>query len=467
MMRVYLHRRSRRRSKEGAVCTRLITAMVAVALVAGTVAPTMASVPWMGFDDVPPSNIFYDDIEWLRAEGITKGCNPPANTMFCPDRSVTRGEMAAFLARALDLAEPVTDNWFTDDDASIFEADIDKIAEAGITLGCNPPINDRFCPDHRVTRQQMASFLTRTLGLSTGDDLDWFVDDDASVHETDVNRLRTSWITFGCNPPTENRFCPTAPVSREQIAAFMHRALTQPIEGAAIAIHGSTWPETIYPYMDMVGTFGVRNAGTVPLHDATVEPYQPDPDEPAWGACVYGVVTGPAEVLGNGDDVLDPGEIWDWYCSLSIYGADDSMYLEARALPPSGEAVTAVGSVRYEYVDPIDVTVALSDHQVTPGTEVTWTVTLTNPSGLESIDVYVGVRHDNEGPYTDFRSPTTKRVDDGDDVFEAGEVWEYVYSAGIWVDTYLVVESSYAPLAHPGAHTGLQYVFSDTVVVTP
>ena len=45
----------------------------------------------------------------------------------------------------------------------MFETDIERIAQAGITLGCNPPTNDRFCPDDTVTRGQMAAFLSRML----------------------------------------------------------------------------------------------------------------------------------------------------------------------------------------------------------------------------------------------------------------------------------------------------------------
>jgi hypothetical protein len=72
--------------------------------------------------------------------------------------------MAAFLTRALDLtATGSTD--FVDDDGSIFETDIEKLANAGITKGCNPPSNDRYCPNDSVTRGQMAAFLTRALDL--------------------------------------------------------------------------------------------------------------------------------------------------------------------------------------------------------------------------------------------------------------------------------------------------------------
>ena len=93
---------------------------------------------------------------------MTRGCNPPSNDRFCPQDAVTRGQMAAFLSRALSLpAASGTD--FADDDASVFEDAIERLAAAGITRGCNPPSNTRFCPDAAVTRGQMAAFLQRAL----------------------------------------------------------------------------------------------------------------------------------------------------------------------------------------------------------------------------------------------------------------------------------------------------------------
>ncbi|MPZ54866.1 MAG: S8 family serine peptidase, partial [Acidimicrobiia bacterium] len=77
-----------------------------------TEAPTSTTVPpttepepgeHIGFDDVPDDHLFHDDIIWLAEEGITYGCNPPKNTLFCPSESVTRGQMAAFLTRTFDL----------------------------------------------------------------------------------------------------------------------------------------------------------------------------------------------------------------------------------------------------------------------------------------------------------------------------------------------------------------------------
>jgi len=69
-----------------------------VGVTALIVAP-LTAVATHTFNDVPDTHTFHADIEWLEASGVTKGCNPPANTLFCPDDDVTRGQMAAFMKR--------------------------------------------------------------------------------------------------------------------------------------------------------------------------------------------------------------------------------------------------------------------------------------------------------------------------------------------------------------------------------
>lgn len=179
----------------------------------------------VGFTDDDDS-IFESDIEWMFANGYTKGCNPPANDKYCPNNFVTRGQMAAFLTRALGLTDQSGENTFTDDDTSIFEADIEKLAFAGITRGCNPPDNDRYCPGEIVTRGQMAAFLTRALLLTEQPDENTFIDDDDSIFENDIEKLAAAGITKGCNPPTNNKFCPDNNVTRGQMAAFLRRGLS-------------------------------------------------------------------------------------------------------------------------------------------------------------------------------------------------------------------------------------------------
>jgi hypothetical protein len=111
---------------------------------------------------------FASGLEWRQA--ITtftqQAGKPPAiyQLFFDVERedSITREQMAAFLARSFDLAPSGTD-FFVDDRSSIFQSAIDKVARAGITLGCNPADNNRFCATDLVTRGHMAASLRRSL----------------------------------------------------------------------------------------------------------------------------------------------------------------------------------------------------------------------------------------------------------------------------------------------------------------
>lgn len=58
---------------------------------------------------------------------------------------------------------------FTDvSDTNTFHEDIDAIADARVTIGCNPPANTEYCPDDFVTREQMAAFMNRLGALDAG-----------------------------------------------------------------------------------------------------------------------------------------------------------------------------------------------------------------------------------------------------------------------------------------------------------
>lgn len=177
------------------------------------------------FEDVDDDNTFHDDIEWLAIEGVTRGCNPPTNTRFCPDGDVTRGQMAAFLDRALDLPDAPSAG-FRDTGDHVFVDEIDRLAAAGITRGCNPPANDRFCPDQPVSRKQMAAFLVRALDLGAADHPGFRDVPAGSTFDDDIRRLATAGVTRGCNPPKNDRYCPDGSVSRAQMAAFLRRGLT-------------------------------------------------------------------------------------------------------------------------------------------------------------------------------------------------------------------------------------------------
>ena len=235
---------------------------------ATAVLATMAVIVGLGSssaeaDEQPPSVVlgpgsFTDDngsihessIEALAAAGITLGCNPPDNDHYCPTTPTTHAEMATFLTRALDL--PATSNdYFTDDNGSIHESSINALAAAGITLGCNPPDNDHYCPTTPTTHAEMATFLTRALDLPATSN-DYFTDDNGSIHESSINALAAAGITLGCNPPDNDRYCPQSETTRAQMATFLvrglgfgppelwalvHDAVDDPIPGSSSAGH--------------------------------------------------------------------------------------------------------------------------------------------------------------------------------------------------------------------------------------
>lgn len=166
------------------------------------------------FVDVDGS-IHEADVAALWAGGVTSGCG--GQWLFCPEEAVTRGEMAAFLSRGLGL-EVGAESAFTDVAHSPFASEIEAIYAAGLTDGCGP---DTYCPGDEVTRGQMASFLARALDLPVVSDHP-FVDVAGSLYEADIARIAAVSITRGCE---EDRFCPHDPVTRQEMASFLARAL--------------------------------------------------------------------------------------------------------------------------------------------------------------------------------------------------------------------------------------------------
>lgn len=107
-----------------------------------------------GFIDVA-GNTHAEAIVWVAERGITTGF--PDDT-FRPNDDVTRGQMATFLDRALDL--PPGTATFSDVAGNVHAEAIAAVAEAGITTGFP---DGTFRPNDPVTRGQMATFLFRAL----------------------------------------------------------------------------------------------------------------------------------------------------------------------------------------------------------------------------------------------------------------------------------------------------------------
>lgn len=295
-------------------------------------------------DASDPGGTFTDDngsvyegaIEAIAAKGITFGCNPPRNDKFCVEDTVTRGQMAAFIARAGSLPSASHD-YFEDDNRSNFEDAINRIAEAGITRGCNPPANDRFCPTRTITRGEMAAFLARAFDKPPSS-TDHFDDDNRSIFEDAINRIADAGITLGCNPPTNSLFCPGAKVTRGQMAAFIMRALElTPLKPPPPAGSGSEGGDPVDPGEGYAFIIDNRDTGG----DWWRAPYLFELPYAAgfgWGAgdriaygCVYGflIQDGARENLGGNNWDLAGGNIYGRFLAV-LTVPDDGAYLRVN-----------------------------------------------------------------------------------------------------------------------------------------
>lgn len=139
---------------------------------------------------------------------------------FCPSSGVTRQQMASFLTRGVPLATSTTPHGFTDVASSNRHGgDIAALSDAGVTKGCG---GSNFCPTAAVTRQQMASFLVRALDLPPAPDNTFSDVSRNNRHAADIAALAAAGITKGCGG---DRFCPDDIVTRAQMASFLVRAL--------------------------------------------------------------------------------------------------------------------------------------------------------------------------------------------------------------------------------------------------
>lgn len=112
------------------------------------------------FVDVDAGSTHAAAIDALRRERITDGCSR-SGPRFCPADAVTRQEIASLLVRAERYARRSSS--FVDVSPTNRHAGaIGALAREGVTRGCDPS-GRRYCPRQSVTRGQLASMLYRAL----------------------------------------------------------------------------------------------------------------------------------------------------------------------------------------------------------------------------------------------------------------------------------------------------------------
>ncbi|ARI76096.1 S-layer homology domain-containing protein [Halobacillus mangrovi] len=114
--------------------------------------------PDPGFVDVPKSSDFYDEVAALADEGIFEGDN---KNRFNLDSYLKRREMAVLLQRVYQFPSASIEEPFTDvKDNDWYKEAVERLYASGITNGVS---ETEFGPDQRITREQFATFLARSI----------------------------------------------------------------------------------------------------------------------------------------------------------------------------------------------------------------------------------------------------------------------------------------------------------------
>ena len=214
----------RRRVAARAATAMVAVAVAAASLASAAAAADITVQGGSGRFSDDDGSVHEASLDALAAGGFLAGTEC-GDGLICPSRPLKRWEMAVWLGRALSYGEPesISESRFADVDAEEWWAPhVERFADLGVTAGCKTePL--RYCPDKPLTRAQMATFFVRAFRLPEAPP-GGFADTDGNTHEDNIDALAAEGITAGCK--TEPlRYCPEQPVTRAQMATFLSRAL--------------------------------------------------------------------------------------------------------------------------------------------------------------------------------------------------------------------------------------------------
>ena len=163
-----------------------------------------------------------DCIGWW---GVTQG---DGAGFYRPATAVRRDQMASFVAAVLHASETAlpTDGAarFDDIDGNVHRTAINTLAALGVVGGTG---TGSYAPADTVSRGQMASFLANAWQVATGEPLpdgaSAFPDAVGNVHERNINRIAAAGLTGGT---ADGRYDPAGIVTRAQMGTFLARFLS-------------------------------------------------------------------------------------------------------------------------------------------------------------------------------------------------------------------------------------------------
>ena len=175
------------------------------------------------FTDVGRGDWFFDDVRYVYETGLMNGVSA---TRFAPYGSTTRGMIVTILYRMEGQPSVSRDCPFTDvASGSYYERAITWAAANGIVTGHSGTI---FAPDASITREQLAAILYRYavykgLDVSVGENTNILsYEDFASLSEYAIPAMQWACgagVLYGFG----GSLLPDAPANRLQAAAILHR----------------------------------------------------------------------------------------------------------------------------------------------------------------------------------------------------------------------------------------------------
>ncbi len=211
------------------LAVRALSVAAAVAVAASLLFPATSGATFEDAGD----GVHGPDIDALQRLGVFDGTEC-GEGLFCPDEPLPRWVVAVWLSRVLaekpdgeQPGEQSGDSRYDDVAADEWwSTHVERLADLGITLGCDAGPPRLYCPHQPVSRAQMASFLSRAFELEPPDGTETFTDIGPGPHFDDIRALAASGITRGCAVEPD-RFCPGEPTTRAQMASFLKRAYTR------------------------------------------------------------------------------------------------------------------------------------------------------------------------------------------------------------------------------------------------
>lgn len=167
------------------------------------------------FVDIPESYLYYNEIKFIVDNRIMTGIS---DTHFGTTKSITRADTAQALFNILPLDKSLPPNpGFTDVPTSHpnYMA-IAKLTQAGVFQKA-----DKFNPDAKLTRAQMAKVLTLAFDLKATSTSSFTDVNSKNWAKPYVDALVSAKITTGAG---NNTFLPNKETSREHFALFLFRS---------------------------------------------------------------------------------------------------------------------------------------------------------------------------------------------------------------------------------------------------